>query len=134
MFAFMRGSSPRSPSTAVRHALEQDGLLPAMDAPPALSVVESRGRYAGRRVRYIRVFDPARTSERGLNIRAYKDLSAYPKLVLRTGHVEEDGGVVINRPVRSVDAAIPVRAPADRAAHADDERFVFPETFRREAR
>ncbi len=76
----------------------------------------------------------ARTSERGLNIRAYKDLSAYPKLVLRTGHVEEDGGVVINRPVRSVDAAIPVRAPADRAAHADDERFVFPETFRREAR
>ena len=54
----------------------------------ALSVVESRGRYAGREVRYFRVFDPARTSTRGLTIRSYQDLSAHPSLLLRTGHVE----------------------------------------------
>jgi hypothetical protein len=108
-------------------------LLPAIDAHPALSVVESRGPYAGRTVRYIRVFDPARTRERGLTIRSYRDLSAHPGLVLRTGHVDADGAVVIDYRGPSPDAAIPVRARADRAAHRGDERFVFPETFRAEA-
>ena len=133
MFDFMRGLSPRIPSVAIRHALEQDGLLPAMDAPPALSVVQSRGRYAGRTVRYFRVFDPARASDRGLTIRAYRDLSAHPDLVLRTGRIEEDGSVMLDHRVPSMDAAIPVREPADRSAHADNERFIFPETFRAEA-
>ena len=133
MFDFMRGSGPHSPSTAVRHALEQDGLLPAIDAPPALSVVESCGRYAGRTVRHIRVFDPARTSERGLTIRSYRDLSAHPGLVLRTGHVEADGTVFIDYREPPVAAAVPVRALADRTGHTGDERFVFPETFRSEA-
>src|SRR5437762_284309 len=81
MFECVRGSGPRSPSTAVRHAFEQDGLLPARDAPPALSVVEARGPCAGRTVRHIRVFDPARTGERGLTIRSYRDLGAHPGLV-----------------------------------------------------
>ena len=133
MFDFLRRSGPHSPSTAVRHALEQDGLLPAKGAPPALSVVESRGRYAGRTVRHIRVFDAARTSERGLTVRSYRDLSAHPGLVLRTGRVEGDGAVFIDYRDALVAAAVPVRARADRAARSGDERFVFPATFRAEA-
>jgi hypothetical protein len=149
MFDFMRRSSPQSPTTAIRHALKEDGLFSAGGESVALSVVESRGRYAGREVRYFRVFDPARTSTRGLNIRSYQDLSAHPSLLLRTGHVEADGSVIIDHRVPSLDAAIvpsldaaivpsldaaiPVRERADRSAHSDDERFVFPGKFREDA-
>jgi len=133
MFDFLRRSSPQHPSTALRHALEQDGLLPVRDAPPAFDVVEARGRYAGRTVRYFRAFDPARTGERGLTIRSYQDLSAHPGLLLRTGHVEEDGAVIIADRGPAMDAAIPVRERADRAAHTGDERFVFPGSFRADA-
>jgi hypothetical protein len=149
MFDFMRRSSPQSPTTAIRHALKEDGLFSAGGESVALSVVESRGRYAGRTVRYFRVFDPARTSTRGLNIRSYHDLSAHPSLLLRTGHVEADGSVIIDHRVPSLDAAIvpsldaaivpsldaaiPVRERADRSAHSDDERFVFPGKFREDA-
>jgi len=134
MFDFMRRSSPRSPTTALRHALKEDGLFSAGGDSTALSMVESRGRYAGRTVRYFRVFDPARTSTRGLTIRSYQDLSAHPSLLLRTGHVEEDGSVIIDHRDPSLDAPIPIRERADRAAHPDDQRFIFPETFRAEAR
>jgi hypothetical protein len=133
MFDFMRRSSPQSPTTAIRHALKEDGLFSAGGESVALSVVESRGRYAGRTVRYFRVFDPARTSTRGLNIRSYQDLSAHPSLLLRTGHVEADGSVIIDHRVPSLDEAIPVRERADRAAHSGDERFVFPGKFREDA-
>ena len=130
MFDFMRRPSPQSPTTAIRHALREDGLFSAGGESVALSVVESRGRYAGRTVRYFRVFDPARTGTSGLNIRSYQDLNAHPSLLLRTGHVEEDGSVIIDHQASSLDAAVPVRERADRAAHAGDERFVFPETYR----
>ena len=92
-----------------------------------------RGRYAARTVCYFRVFDPARTSERGLAIRAYRDLSAHPDMLLRTGHIEQDGSVVIDHRVRSLDAAIRMQELEDRSAHAGNERFIFPETFRAEA-
>ena len=133
MFAFMRRSSPQSPTAAIRHALKEDGLFSAGGESVALSVVESRGRYAGRTVRYFRVFDPDRTGTRGLNIRSYQDLNAHPGLLLRAGHVEADGSVIINHRVPSLDAAIPVRERADRAAHPSDERFVFPGEFRANA-
>jgi hypothetical protein len=133
MFDFMRRSSPQSPTTAIRHALKEDGLFSAGGESVALSVVESRGRYAGRTVRYFRVFDPARTGTRGLNIRSYQDLNAHPSLLLRTGHVEEDGSVIVDHRVPSLDAAIPVRERADRTAHASNERFIYPEEFRANA-
>jgi len=134
MFDFMRRSSPQSPTAAIRHALTADGVFSAGGESIALGVVESRGRYAGRTVRYFRVFDPARTGTQGLAIRSYQDLSAHPGLLLRTGHVEEDGSVVIDHRGSAMDATIPVRERADRTAHHGDERFVFPETFRAEAR
>ena len=134
MFNFLRRSSPQRPTGTSRHALVQASLLSAMDAPPAFDVVETRGRYAGRTVRYFRAFAPAHTGERGLTIRSYQDLSAHPGLLLRTGHVEADGSVIIDHRDPAMDAAIPVRERADRTAHTDDERFVFPETFRAAAR
>jgi hypothetical protein len=129
MFGFTWRSGARIPSVAIRQALERDGLLPAIDAPAALSVVESRGRYAGRGVTNIRVFDPARAAERVLDVHTFGDLDTHRTLVLRTGHVEKDGTVVLDWRAPSTDAETPVRARADRAMHADDERFVFPQRF-----
>ncbi len=131
MFGFMRRSGERSRSAAIHRALERDGLPSGLDAPSALGVVESRGSYSGRKVTYIRVFDPARAAERGLNVQAYGDLHAHPNLVLRAGHIEKDGTVVITWRAPAADAATPVRERADRAVHADDERFVFPADYRR---
>ena len=130
MFGFrrrsgQRRSGQRSPSAAIRRALERDGLPPGVQAA-TLGVFESRGTYSGRKVTYIRVFDPARAAERGLHVRAFGDLDAHPDLILRTGHVEQDGTVVITWRAPSVDAEAPVRERADRAAHGDDEQFVFP--------
>ena len=126
MFGFRRKSGVRSPSAAIRRALEADGLPPGIDAASALGVVESGGTYSGRRVTYIRVFDPARAAERGLKVQAFGDLEAHPELVLRAGHIEKDGTVVINWRAPAADAETPVRERADRAAHADDEQFVRP--------
>ncbi len=130
MFGFMRRSGKRNRSAAIQRALERDGLPPGID-PAALGVVESGGTYAGRRVTYIRVFDPARAAERAVDVRAFGDLDGHPDLVLRMGHVEKDGTVVITWRPPAPDAATPARERADRAMHADDERFVFPADYRR---
>jgi hypothetical protein len=127
-FGFARTSGVRVPSDAIRRALEADGL-PSGIVASALRVVESPGRYSGRKVTYIRVFDSARAAGRGLDVRAFGDLEAYPDLVLRAGHVEQDGAVVVSWRAPSADAATPARERADRAAHGGDERFVFPERF-----
>ena len=125
MFGFMRRSGERSRSAAIQRALERDGLPPGIDAAAALGVVESGGTYAGRRVSYIRVFDPARAAEQAVDVRAFGDLDGHPDLVLRMGHVEKDGTVVITWRPPAADAETPPRERADRAMHADDERFVF---------
>ncbi len=129
MFGFRRRSGQRSPSAAICRALESDGLPPGIDTASALGVVESRGRYSGRQVTYFRVFDPARATERELEVRTFGDLDTHRTLVLRTGHIEQDGTVVMTWRAPALDAETPVRERADRAAHGGDERFVFPERF-----
>ena len=129
MVGFRRSSGQRSPSAAIRRALEADGLPPGIGAASALGVVESRGSYSGRKVTYFRVFDPARAAERELEVRAFGDLDTHPDLVLRAGHTEQDGTVIVTWRAPALDAATPVRERADRAAHEGDERFVFPERF-----
>jgi hypothetical protein len=130
MFDFLRRSTMRSPSAALCRALEADGLPPGLD-PATLGVVEQRGAYSGRRVTFFRVIDRARAAAHGAKVSArltYSDLSAHPDLVLRTGFIEPDGTVVIASRAASSDPAVPTRIQADRSAHADDERVVFPET------
>ena len=127
MFDFLRRSGMQCPSGAVFRALEAQGLPPGTDIS-ALGVVRSLGRFAGRKVTYLRVYDPRRAATRVANVFTkftYQDLDAHPYLVLRAGFIEQDGTVVTYAQSPALDAAVPLREPADRAAHAEDERPVL---------
>lgn len=124
MFGFLRTPEPQSPSAAICRAIEQSGLPPWIGSSSMLRVVESRGRYAGRSVTFIRVFDPVRAAERAVVIHRFRDLDAQPSLVLWSGHVERGGAAILARRSPGPDMRVPTRSPADRTAHADDERFV----------
>ena len=139
MFGFLNRSGWSSTTAAVQRALSSADLPTRLD-PTGLGVVESRGSYAGRKVTYFRVFDPRQTDGQngkgGKRLR-YEDLEARGELVLRSGYIEEDGTVVL----RQVLTAKPTetsetgsngfrRAPADRTAHPDDERFVARDAAR----
>jgi hypothetical protein len=104
MLNFFNRSQRRSPT--IRQALVQSGLAEAGD-PTRVALLEKHGNYAGRRVNFFQAFAPG-----------------HQDLVLGSGHVEHDGAVVVdNQPAR--EGAVPVREPANRATHADDERLVF---------
>ena len=125
MFRLFGRPHPHSPSASIVQALAGEGLPWGMD-PATLAVVEERGSYAGRRVRYFRVFDPARAAERRIQVRVLRDLDAHPELVVGSGHVERDGTIVLSRRDREPLSTTVTRSGADRAAHGDDEHFVFP--------
>jgi hypothetical protein len=135
MLGFLKRSGPTSTVAAVQRALTSANLPAELD-PSKLSVVELRGAYAGRKVTYFRVVDPHQTDGRvgkpGKRL-SYHDLEHHSDLVLGAGYVEEDGTVMLNRVVTrssgthqtsAIGSSVPSRAPADRAAHPDDERFV----------
>jgi hypothetical protein len=104
MFRFFNRSQPRYPS--IRQALVHSGLSAAGD-PARIAVVEKHGQYAGRRVNFFRAVEPG-----------------HPNRLLGSGHVEHEGLVVVDsRP--EPEGAAPIRQPANRTAHADDERLVF---------
>jgi hypothetical protein len=124
MFNLFRKSQPRHPTAALCQALVSDGLPPGMD-PSTLSVVLQRGTYSGRGVRYFRVFDAIRMTERALDVRSYADLETHPDLVLGSGHFEADGAVVLSKRGRLQVTVPSVRTGADRSVHGDDEQFVF---------
>jgi hypothetical protein len=97
MFNFLHRTGPCSPSKAIRKALDVDGLPAGIRGATELRVVKSRGRCSDRKVTYIRMFDPVRAAERHLDVRAFSDLDGYPALILKAGHIEPDGIVVITR-------------------------------------
>jgi hypothetical protein len=78
MFKFLSRSSDRR-SASIRQALVKAGLSAAAD-PAKVTVVERKGNYSGRPVRYFRAFEPE-----------------HEELLLRSGFVEREGGVVVNR-------------------------------------
>jgi hypothetical protein len=138
MFDFLRRSGQKSTAAAIQRALAASKLPAGMD-PATLSVVESRGRYAGRNVTHFRVFDArqvdGRVGSNGKRVR-YQDLDAHRALVLRSGYIEEDGTVMlmpaatddaVTRQASETGAAVPPRAAADRAAHPDDAHFFARE-------
>ena len=125
MLRFFGRSQPNHPGRRVTQALGGSGLPADLD-PATLSVVQQRGSYSGRRVTYFRVFDPTRTVERSVVIHQYTDLDACPELVVASGHIEQDGAVVLSRPDRTRAPASTERLGADRSGHADDEGIVFP--------
>jgi hypothetical protein len=97
---------------AIRHAIEQDGMTAAN--PSRLRMVEVGGRYSDRKVTYFRVFDPSNAAQQTLDIQRYKDFDVFQGLVLRSGHVERDGTVVLTRSVSNVAAQPQVRTRAGR--------------------
>jgi hypothetical protein len=78
MFNFLSRSSERR-SASIRQALVNAGLSAAAD-PARVTVVEKKGNYSGRPVKYFRAFEPG-----------------HEELLLRSGFVEREGGVVVNR-------------------------------------
>jgi hypothetical protein len=101
---FNRSQRRRYPT--IREALVQSGLSAAAD-PNRITVLEKHGQYSGRRVNFFRAFEPG-----------------HQDVLLRTGHVEPEGLVVVDsRP--EPEGAAPARELANRATHADDERLVF---------
>ena len=125
MLRFFRRSHPNPPGRLVTQALAGGGLPAELD-PATLSVVQQRGSYSGRRVTYFRVFDPTRNAERHVVIRRYTDLDACPELVVASGHIEQDGAVVLAKRERTDAPLAAERTGADRSGHADDEAIVFP--------
>jgi hypothetical protein len=121
-FSFAHRSASRS--TVIRQALAQPRFGSAAAAVP-LTILERPGSYAGRHVTFFRAFDPARAATAGVHVGAFGHLDAHPELIAGSGHVERDGRVVLTGGAEQAGVTAPSRQPADRAAHLDDERFVF---------
>jgi hypothetical protein len=132
MFNFRRKSGMLRPSASILRALEAVRLPPGTD-PANLGVLESRASYSGRKVTLIRIFDPKRAAMHSADVftnYTYADLDAHLDLILCSGHIEKDGTVVLSAQAASQEAQVLERQPADRAAHADDEKFVFQDKTR----
>jgi hypothetical protein len=115
VFGLIRKPGARSPSTATRRAIETDGLPLGVDRPSARAVVERRGRYQHRSVTYIRIFEPAWARALGVEVRAFDDLDAHPSLILKSGHIEQDGEVVITARASESEPMPKTSLPDDRA-------------------
>ena len=128
MFGLFRRPAPRPLTDAIRQAIQRDGHTPVTFDPARLRMGESSGRYSDRKVTYFRVFDPSSTAQRSLDIRRYQDFDVFLGLVVRSGHVESDGTVILTKPVVVRVPTTPSRTQADRMQHADDAHIVRGET------
>lgn len=128
MFGLFRRSAPRPLTDAIRIAIEKDGPNGAQSDPAQLRMVESSGRYSDRKVTYFRVFLPVLAAQQSLDVRRFNDLDQFHGLIVRSGHVERDGTVVLTRSVVVRAASGKARVQADRAMHADDAHIVRGQT------
>jgi hypothetical protein len=128
MFGFLRRSAPRPLTDAIRHAIEKDGMTPVVSDPSRLQMVEVGGRYADRKIMYFRLFDPCSPAQQRLEIRRYKDFDVFPGRILRSGHVERDGTVVLTGSVNTLAAQPAVRTRAGRTVPNLDANVVEAET------
>ena len=124
MFGFFRRSGPRPLSDAIARAMEKDGGVSTNGTTTSLRMVQSSGRYSSRKVTYFRVFDPAIATQRSLDVRTFRDLDDVEGLIVRSGHVEDDGAVILTRAVIVRPGDSPTRSPADRTKHTDDAHIV----------
>jgi hypothetical protein len=125
MFGFQRGSAVHRLPEPIRVALDAARPSARVDAS-TLAMVELRGRFAGRKVTFFRVFNPTQAASHAPDVfskLSYADLESHPELVLYAGLLEQDGSVVMTQ-TPAEQGAVLLREPADRAAHQDDERFV----------
>ncbi len=120
MFDFLRRPASRPLSDAIRLAIQKDGMTPGTTDPAQLRMVESGGRYSDRKVTYFRVFVPVLAAQQSLDVRRFNDLDQHQGLILRSGHVERDGTVVLTRPVTVRMPSPAVRTRAGRAVPDGD--------------
>ena len=124
MFGFFRRPASRPLSQAIQSAIQKDGMTSATSDPSQLRMVEAGGRYSDRKVTYFRVFAPVLAAQQSLDVRRFNDLDQYQGLILRSGHVERDGTVVLTRPVAVRTAPPPVRTRAGRIVPDTDAPVV----------
>lgn len=128
MFGLFRRSVPRPLTDAIRLAIEKEGGTPAVSDPSRLRMVEVGGQYSDRKVTYFRVFDPCSPAQLMLEIRRYKDFDVFPGRILRSGHVERDGTVVLTKPGTRLAAQPAVRTRAGRIVPSVEANAVEAET------
>jgi hypothetical protein len=125
MFGLFRKSGPRPVSEAISRAMQKDAGPSSAGNAALLRMVESSGRYSDRKVTYFRVFDPALATTRSLDVRQFRDLDDAQNVIVRSGHVEQDGAVVLTRAVTVRASDSTIRSLADRSKHADDAHIVI---------
>jgi hypothetical protein len=106
-FPFAGWGAPRHLSVELRHLLQTADLPPGTKIAD-LGVAESAGAYAGRPVRYFRIFDPRRVARRSVDTNSsetYADLSHHLDLVLAAGFVESGGSPLLFAPTPRPDPA-----------------------------
>jgi hypothetical protein len=96
MFGFFKKSGPHPASAGLSQALVTAGRVSSTDVAE-LRVLDRRGTYSARPVTHFRVFNAVNLANRAVTVATYTDLDPYPELVLATGHLEQDGTVVLNR-------------------------------------
>jgi len=91
---FWQGSSPQSlPESVWRVVATQRNVEVSQIA--TMRYVQKRGKFAGRRVRQIRIFDPAQLPSPGAGRVSYDALDAHRGAILFDGLIEGDGSVGI---------------------------------------
>lgn len=124
MFGFPRRPASRPLSDSICRAIASEGSKSSIGDTSLLRMVELNGRYSDRKVTYIRIFDPAVAAQRSLDVRRFQDLDASKELIVRSGHVERDGTVILTRASAARIVGTPSRTQADRTVHADDAHIV----------
>ena len=125
MFGFKRKSAVRPPSAEICRALKASGLPAGYEDPAtAFRVVELSGKYSGRKVTQVRIFDPAAADALGVTVGAYGDLDAHPQLVLWAGRVEQDGTVNLTRQAAPPVPSTMTRQAADLTTHDDVKHLL----------
>ena len=97
MSDFLRRAQPRHPVAAPAQALASDGLPPGCD--PATLIVRELTRLVVRPPRelFFQVINPVRTAEPAMQVGVFSDLDDHLELIVGSGHVEQDGAVVLTR-------------------------------------
>jgi len=98
---FKRQKVSRALPAAVQVALTEQFELPPR-VVSQLGYIEKAGRFAGRPVRYICIFDRTLVPEGGRAIRTWDDVMAHREALLFEGHIERDGSVKLldRRPLK----------------------------------
>src|SRR5258708_31084823 len=96
MWPFAEKSIVVSLSKEVRVSLSTDRGVSDASAN-SYRMIEEKGQYASRPVKYFRVYDPSNAKWADVVLHKFSDLDS--RRILHSGHTEKDGRIVLNREV-----------------------------------